>query len=46
MCAMTSSGVHHARKRNAADDEKDQHIGKELRGTGHWGPVQHVVLFW
>ena len=33
---MTSSGVHHARKSNAADDKKDQQIGNELRGTGHW----------
>ena len=33
--AMTSSGVHHARKSNAADGEKDQHIHHVLFETVH-----------
>ena len=33
--AMTSSGVHHARKSNAADGEKDQQICKPICETQH-----------
>ena len=33
--AMTSSGGHHARKSNAADGEKDQHIHHVLFETVH-----------
>ena len=33
--AMTSSGVHHARKSNAADGEKDPQIHNGIYETGH-----------
>ena len=33
--AMTSSGVHHARKSNAADGQKDPQIRKRICETPH-----------